>query len=309
MDSRRLIERCRVKPGTRARLDRRETDWCGLPELAALSKGTLKRKAKSILASNIDKLADSQELLWSSGSHGVLVVLQAMDAAGKDGTIKHVMSGINPQGCRVVSFGPPSDVERRHSFLWRCQREAPGRGRIVIFNRSHYEDVLVVRVHPHLLDRTGFEGVKPNARFWRGRYDDINAFERHLSRNGTLILKFFLHVSKEEQRSRFLERLENPEKHWKFSAADIAERGHWDKYRRAYDDALTATSTEWAPWHVIPADHKWVARAVVAEIMSDTIAALDLRRPKATDEQRALLVEARKRLLAEGSRRRSSGSA
>jgi len=299
MNSKRVIKRCRVEPGDKARLDRRETDWCGLPQLAALSKSTLRTKAKAVLEQNIGRLRDMQELLWSSGTHSVLVILQAMDAAGKDGTIKHVMSGVNPQGCRVVPFGPPSEVERRHSFLWRCQKEVPGRGRIVIFNRSHYEDVLVVRVHPHLLDRTGIDGSAVNSRFWKQRYEDINAFERHLSRNNTLILKFFLHLSKDEQRKRFLERLENPEKNWKFSAADIAERDKWDQYQSVYEDAITATSTEWAPWHIIPADYKWVARAIVAEIMSTAIEGLKLKRPEPTEEQRSLLADARQRLRAE----------
>jgi len=299
MNRRRLIDRCRVTPGKDARLSRRKTNWCGLPELSALSKSTLRKKAKSILAENIGRLSTAQELLWSSGSHSVLVVLQAMDAAGKDGTIKHVMSGVNPQGCRVIPFGPPSEVERRHTYLWRCQKEVPGRGRIAIFNRSHYEDVLVVRVHPRLLEHTGVDVAKITPRFWRERYEDINAFEKHLHRNGTLILKFFLHLSKDEQRDRFLERLENPDKHWKFSPADLAERGHWAKYQDAYERAITATSTPWAPWHVIPADHKWVARAIVAEIMSSAIDGLKLKRPEVSDEHQALIDEARQRLHAE----------
>jgi PPK2 family polyphosphate:nucleotide phosphotransferase len=237
-------------------------------------------------------------LLYASDTHAVLLVFQAMDAAGKDGTIRHVMSGVNPQGCQVFSFKKPSAEELDHNFLWRYMKRLPERGRIGIFNRSYYEDVLVVKVHPELLGGQ-LPREKVGKKFWEERYEDINTFERHLVRNGTVIIKFFLNVSKEEQKKRFLERLERPEKNWKFSAADLAERGYWDDYMKAYEDALSATSTEWAPWYVIPADHKWVARTVVADVITTTIQELDLEYPEVTPEQKKLLEEARKKLAAE----------
>jgi PPK2 family polyphosphate:nucleotide phosphotransferase len=229
-----------------------------------------------------------------------LIVLQAMDAAGKDGTIKHVMSGVNPQGCQVFSFKKPSAEDLDHNFLWRYTKCLPERGRIGIFNRSYYEDVLVVKVHPELIGRQiPREKEKVGKKFWEERYEDINAFERHLVRNGTTILKFFLNVSKSEQKRRFLERLERPEKNWKFSSADLAERGFWGQYMDAYEDAISATSTEWAPWHVVPADHKWVTRAVVADVIASAIRGLGLKAPEVTGEQRKFLDEARVRLAAE----------
>jgi PPK2 family polyphosphate:nucleotide phosphotransferase len=226
----------------------------------------------------------------------VLVVLQAMDAAGKDGTIKHVMSGVNPQGCQVFSFKKPTTEELDHNFLWRYNKALPERGRIGIFNRSYYEDVLVVRVHPELLAAQLLAGQQIDKKFWQRRYEDINALERHLVSNGTVVLKFFLHVSKDEQRRRFLERLERPEKHWKFSAADLVERGFWDDYVEAYEDALAATSTEWAPWHVVPADQKWATRAIVADILTSTMRRLDLSYPQLTDEEQQAIAQARKQL-------------
>jgi PPK2 family polyphosphate:nucleotide phosphotransferase len=222
-----------------------------------------------------------------------------MDAAGKDGTIKHVMSGVNPQGCQVFSFKKPSAEDLDHNFLWRYSKCLPERGRIGIFNRSYYEDVLVVKVHPELIGRQVPRKKKVGKKFWAQRYEDINAFERHLVRNGTVILKFFLNVSKAEQKARFLDRLNRPEKNWKFSAADLAEREYWDDYMEAYEDALAATSTRWAPWYVIPADHKWVARAVVADIITTAIRDLDLRYPEVTEEQHKLLAVARAKLEAE----------
>jgi PPK2 family polyphosphate:nucleotide phosphotransferase len=224
------------------------------------------------------------------------MILQALDAAGKDGTIKHVMSGVNPQGCQVFSFKKPSAEELSHNFLWRCTRCLPERGRIGIFNRSYYEDVLVVKVHPELLEYQRLPPGKRGKSFWKERYDDINAFERHLVRNGTIILKFFLNVSRQEQKRRFLERLDRPEKHWKFSASDLAERAFWDQYMEAYEEALRSTSTAWAPWYVVPADHKWATRTVVADILSAAICALDLKYPEVTEQQRQALAEARKRL-------------
>src|SRR5262249_34400069 len=219
---------------------------------------------KDLLSEDVAALAEAQDLLYASDTYAILLIFQAMDAAGKDGTIKHVMSGVNPQGCQVFSFKHPSAEELDHTFLWRCTKVLPERGRIGIFNRSYYEEVLIVRVHPEILAAQHIPGAKPNDKLWRARYDDINCFERHLVQNGTVILKSFLNVSKEQQRQRFLERIRDPNKHWKFSDSDLGERAHWDDYMSAYEDAIEATSTEWAPWHVVPADHKWVSRAIVA---------------------------------------------
>jgi PPK2 family polyphosphate:nucleotide phosphotransferase len=227
-------------------------------------------------------------------------VFQALDAAGKDGTIKHVMSGVNPQGCQVFSFKVPSAEELDHNFLWRYMRCLPEHGRIGIFNRSYYEDVLVVRVHPELLGRQlPRDREKPGRKFWVQRFDDINSFERHLVRNGTIVIKFFLYVSKDEQKKRFLERLDKPEKNWKFSTSDVKERGYWDDYIEAYEEALEATSTDWAPWYVIPADHKWITRAVVADVITTTLRDLDLEYPRMTEENHKQFAEARARLAAE----------
>jgi PPK2 family polyphosphate:nucleotide phosphotransferase len=226
-------------------------------------------------------------------------VLQAMDAAGKDGTIKHVMSGINPQGCEVTGFKRPSDEALDHNFLWRYAKAAPQRGRIGIFNRSYYEEVLVVKVHPKILESQKLPPGKRGKSFWKARYDDINNFERHLARNGTVILKFFLNISKKEQKKRFLERLERPEKHWKFSSSDLVERGYWDDYMEAFEDALSETSTKWAPWYVVPADSKWIARAVVADVLTSAITTLDLRHPEVTDAKLEEIERARRQLESE----------
>jgi PPK2 family polyphosphate:nucleotide phosphotransferase len=222
-----------------------------------------------------------------------------MDAGGKDSAIKHVMSGVNPQGCQVFSFKKPSPEDLAHNFLWRYMKSLPERGRIGIFNRSYYEDVLVVKVHPEWLPYGVAHGKKPGAKFWAKRYEDINAFERHLTRNGTVVLKFFLNVSKEEQKERFMERLDRPEKHWKFSTSDLAERAHWDSYMAAYQDAIAATSTKWAPWYVVPADYKWITRALVADVVTTAIRGLKCEYPEVTPEQHALLEEARKKLSEE----------
>jgi len=224
------------------------------------------------------------------------VVLQAMDTAGKDGTIKHVMSGLNPQGCTVHAFKQPSDQDLDHNFLWRYWDKVPERGRIGLFNRSYYEEVLVVRVHPELLARQRLPPGRRDAHFWQERYDDINQFERHLARNGTVIVKFFLNISKAEQRRRLLARLDDPAKQWKFSAADLAEREYWDEYMRSYEDMLRATSTRWAPWYVIPADHKYVARALVAHILTRTVESLGLAYPRVSPAGRRALAAARRRL-------------
>jgi PPK2 family polyphosphate:nucleotide phosphotransferase len=294
-----VIDLFRVTPDRKFRLKDHNPGWKQSEEFEDLGKDALKERAKQILDRNLEHLAEAQDLLYADGRHSLLIVLQAMDAAGKDGTIKHVMSGVNPQGCQVFSFKKPSAEELQHNFLWRYMRSLPERGRIGIFNRSYYEDVLVVKVHPEFLGRQLPREEKVGKKFWEERYEDINAFERHLVRNGTLILKFFLNVSKDEQKKRFLERLDRPEKNWKFSASDMAERGFWDDYMKAYEDAIGATSTECAPWYVIPADYKWVTRAVVADIVTTAIRGLDLKFPEVTPEQRQLLAEARKKLGAE----------
>jgi PPK2 family polyphosphate:nucleotide phosphotransferase len=295
-----IIEMFRVPVGKKVRLKDYNPGWKQSEEFEELGKDAIKERAQQTLAQNLADLAEAQELLYADDRYSVLIVLQAMDAAGKDGTIKHVMNGVNPQGCQVFSFKKPSAEDLDHNFLWRYMKSLPERGRIGIFNRSYYEDVLVVRVHPELIGRQlPRKKEKIGKKFWERRYEDINAFERHLVRNGTVILKFFLHVSKDEQKARFLERLSRPEKHWKFSPADLAERGFWDDYMDAYEAALSATSTKWAPWYIVPADYKWVTRAVVADIVTTTIRDLDLKYPEVTEEQEKLLDEARTKLAAE----------
>lgn len=255
--------------------------------------------ARKALLEDVSGLADSQELLWASKEYSLVIIFQALDAAGKDGTIKHVMSGVNPQGVSVHSFKAPTEEERMHHFLWRPTRVLPARGYIAIFNRSYYEEVLVVRVHPEFLNGQwiphDLRGEDLNL-LWQSRYDDINAYERTGTRNNICILKFFLNVSKKEQRKRFLERLEIAEKHWKFSAGDLRERKLWDQYQQAYEDMLNATSTEWAPWYIIPADKKWFARACVADIIANHIQRLGLKYPTVSDQDLAALAEARQEL-------------
>jgi len=279
-------------------LSKFKTDWTGSKEARKLGKDKVRKQALKILAKNREELDAAQELLYASNSHSVLLIFQAMDAGGKDGTIRHVMSGVNPQGCQVFSFKKPSEEELDHNFLWRCMKALPERGRIGIFNRSYYEDVLVVKVHPELL-RLG-PGEKPSHKLWKSRYEDINNFEKHLARNGTVILKFFLHLSKKEQKRRFLERLTQPEKYWKFSAADLVERRYWKDYQQAYAEAMSATSTHWAPWYVIPADHKFVARAMVADIIADAIRGLRLKYPVVPKERLKALNAARRELTGDG---------
>lgn len=258
-----------------------------------------KKEAKAALLEDIDRLVEAQELLWASSQYSVLIIFQAMDAAGKDGTIKHVMSGINPQGCDVYSFKAPSEEEKKHHFLWRPQRFLPQKGRIAIFNRSYYEEVLVVRVHPSFLDSQWMPERlrgKELKEVWKTRYQEINEFEKRISLNDTCVIKFFLNISREEQKKRFLDRLENDRKNWKFSAADLRERAHWDDYQSAYEDMLNATSTEWAPWYVIPADKKWYMRAVVADVISSRIRKLKLRFPDVSEAQKADIKRAIKEL-------------
>jgi PPK2 family polyphosphate:nucleotide phosphotransferase len=293
------IRTFQVKPGKKFRLKAHDPAWRGRDELGELSKGDLKERAREILDRNVDELAEAQDLLAANDVYSVLIVLQAMDAAGKDGVIKHVMSGLNPQGCQVFAFKRPSDEDLDHNFLWRYSKALPERGRMGIFNRSYYEEVLVVRVHPTVLGRQRLPPGKRNDRFWDERYDDINRFEKHLTRNGTRILKFFLNVSKEEQGKRFLERLDTPEKHWKFSEADLHERKFWDEYQRAFEEMLAGTSTKAAPWWVIPADNKWVTRALVSSIITNEIRSLGLQPPPLDDERKQRLAEARRLLVAD----------
>ena len=296
---RKIIERFRVEPGTKVNLKDFLTDWRGDKAARELGEKAIKKRSEKVLEKNREELAEVQELLYADNRYSLLIVLQAMDAAGKDGTIRHVMAGVNPQGCQVSSFKQPSNEELDHNFLWRYAKRLPERGNIGIFNRSYYEEVLVVRVHPEFVVKQRIPGAKVDGKFWERRFEDINNFERHLARNGTAILKFFLNVSKKEQKARFLERLSNPEKHWKFSAADLAERAHWKEYMRAFEESITATSTKWAPWYIIPADSKYLARALVADIIVDTVKRLDLRYPKINDEQKKQLAVARKELANE----------
>ncbi len=251
-----------------------------------------KDEALGYLEEDLARLSSLQEVLYAQNRYALLLIFQAMDAAGKDSVIKHVMSGVNPQGCQVYSFKSPSAEELDHDFLWRCLRCLPERGRIGIFNRSYYEEVLVVRVHPEFLQAQHLPAMDGRD-IWKERFEDINSVERYLTRNGIIILKFFLNVSKKEQKERFLERIEEPEKHWKFSARDVAEREHWKKYMDAYEAMLNHTSTEWAPWYVIPADKKWFTRAAVADIIASRLEKLDLHFPELTKIQREELVRAK----------------
>jgi PPK2 family polyphosphate:nucleotide phosphotransferase len=293
-----VLEQLRVDPGEKFRIADHDAKW--LPPAAhEVDKAERKRIAEMMLADNKVELAEAQELLYADGRHSVLILFQAMDAAGKDGTIGHVMSGVNPQGCSVSSFKVPSAEEFSHTYLWRYSKALPARGMIGIFNRSYYEEVLVVKVHPAILDKADLPPEDVHKNIWKHRYEDINNFEQHLSRNGTTILKFFLNVSKEEQKKRFLERLDTPEKNWKFSSGDIVERGYWDDYMAAFEDAINATSTPWAPWYVIPADHKWAMRAAVSDIITTTIKDLPLEYPKLPEDEVARLAEAKAKLLAE----------
>jgi PPK2 family polyphosphate:nucleotide phosphotransferase len=291
-----LIRILIAKEGSKVDLDDRETGWAQNDDLKNAGEEAVKERAAQILEENRQSLSAAQELLYASGAYSVLIILQGMDAAGKDGTIRHVMSGVNPQGCRVSGFKVPTPEELGHNFLWRYSKALPLKGEIGIFNRSYYEDVLVVRVHPELIETQHLPPGRRGNKFWEDRFKDINAFERHLSRNGTLILKFFLHMSKEEQRRRLLERLENEDKHWKFSSADLKERGFWDDYVKAYQALLSATSTKYAPWYIIPADHKWAARALVADIITTKIQVLELQYPQVTELQMDEIVKAREQL-------------
>jgi PPK2 family polyphosphate:nucleotide phosphotransferase len=254
---------------------------------------TDKKDAAEKLQADIEQLAKYQDMLYAQDTYALLLIFQAMDAAGKDGTIKHVMSGVNPQGCDVCSFKAPSAEELNHDYLWRCSKRLPERGRIGIFNRSYYEEALVVRVHPEILEA---ERLPPEARgkgTWKRRFEDINNFEKYVTDNGIVVLKFFLNVSRAEQKKRFLERIDRPEKNWKFSASDAKERAFWNDYQDAYEDVFNHTSTAWAPWYVVPADCKWFTRLAVAEIVLETLKKLKLRYPTVSKSRKRELLQAR----------------
>jgi len=286
------IDQFRIKAGKNVDLSKHAADFT--------DGYTDKDQAKDDLAKNIERMTELQDMLYAQDVHSLLIVFQAMDAAGKDGAIKHVMSGVNPQGVSVSSFKAPSAEERDHDFLWRHQKALPERGKIGIFNRSHYEEVLVVRVHSGILQLQQLPAeVKGDKNIWKKRFRQIRDWEQHLVENGTHILKFFLNVSREEQKKRFLARINEPEKNWKFSAADIKERGFWYDYMNAYEDAMENTSTDHAPWYVIPADKKWFTRLAVSEIIVKKLESMNLHYPKVTEEQLANLATAKNTLEAE----------
>lgn len=286
-----LMKRLVAKPGKKISLAKYDP--------AFTEKVSGKQEAEALLRQGIEELAKEQDKLYAQNTYALLIIFQAMDAAGKDGTIKHVMSGINPQGCQVFSFKAPSTEERDHDYLWRSVKALPERGRIGIHNRSYYEEVLVARVRPEILAAQQLPAHLKTKGIWKQRFQQINHFERYLVDNGIVVLKFFLHVSRAEQKKRFMERIENADKNWKFSAADVRERARWNDYMAAYEDVFTHTSTKWAPWHIIPADNKWFMRLAVAGIIYRTMKGLDLRYPEVGDEHRADLAEAKKLLIAE----------
>src|SRR5437867_8180481 len=285
-----IIDMIRVKPAKKFRLKEHDPAWAGDLDVPKQERKAL---AERILSEDVTALAEAQDLLYASDTYAILLVFQAMDAAGKDSTIKHVMSGVNPQGCQVFSFKAPSAEDLAHDFLWRTTRCLPERGRIGIFNRSYYEEVLVVRVHARLLDVQRLPPSVVSTRIWTERFEDINAFERHLFRSGVLVRKFFLHVSKKKQKERFLERIDTPSKNWKFSAHDVQERSCWRAYMAAYQDMIRHTATADSPWCVVPAGHKWFARLVVAGVVAETLAALDLQFPRLDRARRQELAVAR----------------
>ena len=286
-----LAGRYRISSGSRFRLKDIDPNDAWGKRLKPIAGEMLKQSRK--------RMAGLQERLYAQDRWSILLIFQAMDAAGKDGTIKHVMSGVNPQGCDVHAFKAPSSEELDHDFLWRTNRRLPRRGHIGIFNRSYYEETLVVRVHQNILARQQLPSELVTKNIWRERFEDINAYERYLSRQGVLVRKFFLHVSKDEQRKRFLERLDKPEKHWKFSPADVGERSHFAAYMSAYEDMIRHTSTEWAPWFVVPADRKWFTRLVVSAAIIDAIQSLDPRYPEVDPAVRAEFKKVREQLEAE----------
>jgi len=291
--ARRLAKRYRVREGEDFRLkdaDPGDTAWLESED---------KPEAKAALERGVEVLADLQDMLYAQDRWGLLLIFQAMDAAGKDGAIKHVMSGINPQGCQVFSFKAPSAEDLDHDYMWRCAKNLPERGRIGIFNRSYYEEVLVVKVHEALLAKQHLPAERTGKDIWKDRYRDIRSFERYLDNNGIIVRKFFLHVSKKEQKRRFLERIDNPDKNWKFSAADAQERGYWKRYMDAYEEMIRNTATKRAPWYVVPADNKWFTRVVVAAAVIETLDSMDLAYPEVGKEKLAELARVRRSLMAE----------
>ena len=292
-DIRKILDRFRVATGEDFRLKHYHTDD-PLPDIVD------KHHAAILLQKGIERLAEMQDLLYAHGTWSLLIVLQAMDAAGKDSTIKHVMTGVNPQGVQVTAFKAPGPEDLAHDFLWRANRALPARGMIGIFNRSHYEEVLITRVHPEILERQRLPPELLRGRkFWDHRLEDIRGFERHLARQGTRVVKFFLNVSRDEQKKRFLARLDAPEKNWKFSAEDIRERGYWSDYMKAYEDAIAATATAEAPWFIVPADQKWFMRLVVVEALIEALGDLQLKPVHPSAEQAAKLADARRMLEGE----------
>jgi len=285
-----------VPTSGRVRLSDYDPGWAASKQFKDLTTDQLKARAAEFLQRNVADLADAQERLYASDTHSVLIVLQASDAAGKDGTIKHVLSAVNPRGCRVVSFGVPSDEELNHDYLWRTMMALPERGIIAAHNRSHYEEVIVTRVHPRVLERQRMPESMRGPDLIARRYRAINRFEQHLVDNGTIVLKFFLHISKREQWRRLRDRMEDPDKYWKLQAGDFRERLHWEKYMSAYEEVFRHTSTRHAPWFVVPADHKWFARCVVAEIVAARLGELQLDYPKPTGARRAEWEKAREEL-------------
>lgn len=280
-------EELRVKEGEKLDLKKHQTDFTG--------EYSDKKEAAADLEKNVRRLAELQDVLYAQNIHALLIIFQAMDAAGKDGAIKHVMSGINPQGCHVTSFKTPSAEELDHDYLWRSMKELPPRGKIGIFNRSYYEEVLIVRVHPEILARQQLPAnIKNDKNIWKKRFEDMRNFESYLTNNSIHVLKFFLHVSKEEQKQRFLDRINEPEKNWKFSAQDAKEREFFDDYMKYYEEALSATSTKDAPWFVVPADKKWFTRVAVSEIIAHKLESLDLQYPQVTERQLEELKNAKK---------------
>jgi PPK2 family polyphosphate:nucleotide phosphotransferase len=289
-DANSLRERLVAPPGKKISLDDYDPSWTGRFQ---------KQQATERLQAGVRQLAKYQDRLYAQDTYSLLIIFQSMDAAGKDGTIRHVMSGLNPQGCQVFSFKGPSAEERDHDYLWRTVKALPERGRIGIHNRSYYEEVLVVRVHPEILAAQQLPPGSKRRGVWRRRFEEMRNFERYLVDNGTIVVKFFLNVSRKEQKKRFLERIEQPDKNWKFSLADGHERQHWKDYMRAYEDAFTHTSTKHAPWYIIPADNKWFMRLAVSTILQQTMQNLDLRYPTVSKEKKAELQQARDLLLAE----------
>jgi PPK2 family polyphosphate:nucleotide phosphotransferase len=286
-----LLKQVTATPGKRCRLKHHDPTWTGS------IKG--EKQAEAMLAEGVDRLAKQQSKLYAQDTRSVLLIFQAMDAAGKDGTIRHVMSGVNPQGCQVYSFKAPSPEERDHTYLWRSMKALPERGRIGIHNRSYYEEVLIARVHPEILAGQQLPDDLKDKHIWKRRFAEINDFERYLVSNGMLVLKFFLNVSKAEQKQRFLARIDEEDKNWKMSVADVKERAFWDDYMRAYEDVFAHTSTDIAPWFIIPADHKWFARLAVAAIIDQSIEKLNLSFPRVGAAKKAELLEVRRMLMAE----------